>query len=170
MKRPSSARRGIATLSSFALVLLAACADNPPQDFLNPEGPVAREADKLWDITFLIAAVIFVIVQGLLVFAIFRYRARPGVEARQFHGNTKVEVILTVIPALILAGLAVPTVKTIMTLSEKPTGNVLEIKVIARQFWWEYQYSDLGFVTANEMHVPEDTPVYLTLEGDDVIH
>ena len=150
--------------------LLGACASEGPQDFLSPEGAVAREADKLWDVTFMIAVAIFVIVQGLLVYALIKFRARPGHEARQFHGNTKVEVVLTVIPALILAGLAVPTVQTIMTLSRKPAGEVLEIKVIARQFWWEYQYADLGVTTANEMHVPEDTPVYLTLEGDDVIH
>ncbi len=152
------------------LALLTACAQDAPQDFLEPEGPIARRADDLWNITFLIAAIIFVIVQGLLVYAIVRFRARPGREAAQFHGNTRVEIILTVVPALILAGLAVPTVRTVMSLSQKPTGDVLEIKVIARQFWWEYQYIDLGVTTANEMHVPVDRPVYLTLEGDDVIH
>ncbi len=163
-------RRALLLLLSLALLTGTACVEDGPQNFLRPEGEVARKADQLWDITFLIAAVIFFIVQGLLVYAIIRFRARPGVEARQFHGNTKVEVILTVIPALILAGLAVPTVSTIMSLSQKPAGDILEIKVIARQFWWEYQYTDLGVTTANEMHVPVDTPVYLTLEGDDVIH
>lgn len=158
------------SLVSCALLLLSGCVKNTPQGYLQPEGPIARKADSLWDITFLIAAVIFVIVQGLLIFAMIRFRERPGHEARQFHGNTKVEIILTVIPALILAGLAVPTVSTVLALGKKPTGDVLEIKVIARQFWWEYQYGDLGVVTANEMHVPVDTPVYLTLEGDDVIH
>jgi cytochrome c oxidase subunit 2 len=149
---------------------MSSCVENTPQGFLDPEGPIARRADDLWNITFGIAAVIFVIVQGLLVFAIFRFRERPGHEARQFHGNTKVEIVLTVIPALILAGLAIPTVSTVMALSKKPTGDILEIKVTAHQFWWQYEYTDLGITTANEMHVPVDTPVYLTLEGDDVIH
>jgi cytochrome c oxidase subunit 2 len=151
-------------------VVFAGCAEDAPQDYLKPEGPIATRIDELWDVTFLIAAVIFVIVEGLLVFALFKFRERPGREAAQFHGNTKVEILLTVIPALILAGLAVPTVATVMDLSQKPTGDILEIKVVARQFWWEYQYTDLDVVTANEMHVPVDRPVYLTLEGDDVIH
>lgn len=181
MRRPSNAKvsagrsprpmkRAFLLASSLALFILTACAEDTPQGFLDPEGPIARRADELWNITFGIAVVIFVIVQGLLIFAIVRFRERPGREARQFHGNTKVEIVLTVIPALILAGLAVPTVSTVLALSKKPTGDVLEIKVLARQFWWEYQYTDLGVVTANEMHVPVDTPVYLTLEGDDVIH
>ena len=169
MGASSGLKRVRTLLLALALSALGACSQDAPQDFLEPEGPVARRADQLWDITFLIAAIIFVIVQGLLVYAIVRFRAKPGREARQFHGNTKVEVVLTVIPALILAGLAVPTVSTIMDLAQKPPG-ALEIKVIARQFWWEYQYTDLGVTTANEMHVPIDTPVYLTLEGDDVIH
>ncbi|HYI44005.1 MAG TPA: cytochrome c oxidase subunit II [Actinomycetota bacterium] len=169
-RSPRLMKRAFFFACSLSLFVLSACAQDTPQGFLEPEGPIARRADQLWDVTFAIAVVIFVIVQGLLIFAIIRFRERPGREARQFHGNTKVEIVLTVIPALILAGLAVPTVSTVMALSKKPTGDILEIKVLARQFWWEYEYTDLGVITANEMHVPVDTPVYLTLEGDDVIH
>jgi cytochrome c oxidase subunit 2 len=150
--------------------LLSACAGDAPQDYINhPIGPSAVEADKLWNITFAIAAVIFVIVQGLLIYAIVRFRARPGREAAQFHGNTKVEVILTVIPALILAGLAVPTVRTIFTLAVEQEG-ALQVTVTAKQFWWQYEYEDLDVTTANELHIPVDRPVYLTLKGEDVIH
>jgi cytochrome c oxidase subunit II len=170
MTRPIFSRRAVRAALFGALALLPGCAEDAPQDFLKPEGPIARRIDELWDITFLIAAIIFVIVEGFLVFALFKFRERPGREAAQFHGNTKVEILLTVVPALILAGLAVPTVATVMDLSRKPAGDVLEIRVVARQFWWEYQYTDLDLVTANEMHVPVDRPVYLTLEGDDVIH
>jgi cytochrome c oxidase subunit 2 len=136
---------------------------------MSPEGPVSRRADELWDITFALAAVIFVIVEGLIVFALIKFRHRPGRQAAQFHGNTKLEVVLTLVPALILAGLAIPTVKAIADLSQKPD-NALEVKVIGHQFWWEYQYSDLDVITANELHVPINQPVYLTLEGVDVIH
>lgn len=158
----------VAALAGAALVM-SGCAEDAPQDYLEPVGPIAKEADKLWDITFAIAAVVFVIVQGLLVYAIVRFRARPGREAAQFHGNTKVEVVLTVIPALILAGLAVPTVQTIFDLSVEQKGS-LQVTVIARQFWWEYQYEDSEVFTANELHIPVGQPVYLTLKGEDVIH
>lgn len=145
-------------------LVFAGCAEDAPQDALKPEGPVAGKADQLWDITFLIAVVVFVIVEGLLVFALFRFRHKPGVEAKQFHGNTKVEIVLTAVPALILLGLAVPTVSTIIQQAEKPKG-ALEVTLVARQFWWEYQYPELGIVAANELHIPTGRDVYISLEG-----
>ncbi|HEX2056908.1 MAG TPA: cytochrome c oxidase subunit II [Actinomycetota bacterium] len=145
-------------------LLLASCANQRPQDTLSPEGPVAREQDKLWDLTFLIAVVIFFIVELLLVYAVVRFRERPGRQAAQFHGNTKLEVVLTVIPSLILAGIAVPTVQTIFDQAETPD-DALHVRVVGKQFWWEYEYVDAGVVTANEMHIPTDQPVHLSIDG-----
>lgn len=147
----------------FAL-LLASCANQKPQDTLSPLGPVAREQDKLWDFTFLIAVVIFFVVELLLVFALVRFRERPGGQAAQFHGNTKLEVILTVIPSLILAGIAVPTVQTIFDQAKTPE-DALHVNVVGKQFWWEYEYVDAEVITANELHIPTDQPVHLTLDG-----
>lgn len=142
-----------------------ACAENAPQDYLNhPEGQVAEKADKLWDLTFIIAVVVFFLVEGLLLFTLIRFRHKPGREAKQFHGNTKIEVLLTAVPALILAGLAVPTIKTIVELSEEPP-DALQIEISAHRFWWEYRYPEEGFVTANEMHIPIDKDVFITLDG-----
>ncbi len=167
MSISTSRNRRLLVLAGLVLfaVMLSGCASDAPQDTLQPAGPNAREARDLWNLVFPIAVVIFVIVEGLLVFAVIRFRAKPGREASQFHGNTKVEVILTVIPALILAGISVPTIKSIFELAEEPTGNVLNVTVIAHQFWWEYQYPDLGIVTANELHIPVDVPVRIRLEG-----
>jgi cytochrome c oxidase subunit 2 len=146
-------------------LLLSACAEDAPADFLNrPGGPYAEEADRLWDIVFPIAAGIFIVVEGLLIFAIIRFRHKPGREAAQFHGNTKVEVVLTAIPALILAGIAVPTVQTIFDLAKEPAA-ALQVRVTAHQFWWEFQYPDLGIVTANEMYVPVDEPIRVEVAG-----
>ncbi len=160
----------------LALALLAlfvvGCAEDAPQDFVQyQQGPGADEQDKLWDLTFGIATVIFVIVEGLLVFTLIRFRRRPGREAAQFHGNTKLEVILTVIPSLILAGVAVPTVRTIFAQSASPP-DALHVRVVARQFWWEFQYPELGITTANEPHIPTGQPVTFELLGanDDVVH
>jgi cytochrome c oxidase subunit II len=152
------------------MAVATACSSDAPQDYINhPEGPNAIEADRLWNVTFAIAVVIFFVVELLLIYALIKFRERPGREAAQFHGNTRVEVVLTVIPALILAGLAVPTIRTIFDLAEEPA-NALQVTVVARQFWWEYDYTDLDFKTANELHIPVDTPVFLTLKGEDVIH
>ncbi|HEX2294799.1 MAG TPA: cytochrome c oxidase subunit II [Actinomycetota bacterium] len=162
--RRTGGRARVAALLPVFAMLLASCANQSPQDSLSPEGPVAREQDKLWDLTFLIAVVIFFIVELLLVYALVRFRERPGRQAAQFHGNTKLEVLLTVIPSLILAGIAVPTVQTIFDQAEEPEG-ALQVNVVGKQFWWEYEYVDAGVITANELHIPTDTPVHLTLDG-----
>jgi len=171
MRTPAGWRkRAFVALAGLLVSVGTACSSDAPQDYLNyQEGPIAREADQLWDATFAIAVAIFFIVELLLIFTVIRFRARPGREAKQFHGNTKVEVVLTVIPALILAVLAVPTVRTIFVFADKPA-DAMEITVRARQFWWEYEYAGQNVITANEMHIPVGRPVYLTLEGDDVIH
>lgn len=166
MKSPSQRRARALMILALAVTALAlsACAEDAPQDFLNADAPNAAKADRLWDIVFPIAVVIFVVVEGALIFTLVKFRHREGREAAQFHGNTKVEVLLTAIPALILAGIAVPTVSTIFDLAEEPS-NALQVKVIAHQFWWEYQYEDLGLVTANEMHIPTGQPIRIELEG-----
>jgi cytochrome c oxidase subunit 2 len=174
----SNSHRGSRRLYALVGLLalgLTACSGGP-QNTLEPLGEYAKKADRLWDITIFIAIVIFFIVEGVLVFTLFRFRHRPGREAAQFHGNTKLEIILTLVPALILAGLAIPTVRTIFDLQEKPA-NALEVKIIGHQFWWEYRYTGLGaggedIVTANELKIPVDQDVYLSLEGlpDDVNH
>lgn len=171
--RPSDLRLRRALLGAALLALLflfPACASDAPQDFLNNQaGPNAKKADQLWDVTFLIASVIFVIVEGLLVYALIRFRHKPGREAADFHGNTRLEVVLTLVPAVILAGLAIPTLKTIFDIAREQKGAI-EITVTARQFWWQYEYEDFGFATANELHIPTGAPVHLNFRGVDVIH
>jgi cytochrome c oxidase subunit II len=165
--RHSDAPRGwarrAALLCGIAL-LLGACASGNPQDPLDPAGRFARQPDQLWNLTFWIAVVIFFLVEGAIVYALVKFRHRPGRKAAQFHGNTRLEVVLTAVPALILAGLAVPTVRTIFALGLDPSG-AMPVTVVARQFWWEFSYPDHGFKTANEMHIPTDTTVRLQLEG-----
>lgn len=171
MRAPSAGKRTLFALAAL-LALVATGCDVGPQDYLaDLGGKQARAADGLWNITLAIAVVIFVIVEGLIIFTLFRFRQRPGREAKQFHGNTKLEITLTVIPSLILAGLAVPTVQTIFENSERPE-DALNVTVVARQFWWEYQYPDHDLVTANELHLPVDRPAYIQITSatDDVIH
>lgn len=172
MREPRIIKRRLFSLLGLLALLAVGCESNAPQDFINNQsGSYAETADNLWDLTFGIAVVVFVIVEGALVYTLLKFRQRPGQEAKQFHGNTKVEVILTVIPSLILAGIAVPTVQTIFD-NDRADPNALEINVVARQFWWEYRYDDMEVVTANEMHIPVGQPISLTLAGapDDVIH
>ena len=170
----SRARRRLSTavLALTSIVLLASCAKNAPQDTLKPQGPVARQIDHLIDPVFIVAGVVFLLVESLVLIAIIRFRHRDDApEPVQIHGNTRLELTWTLIPALILLVIAVPTIRTIFDLARKPK-NPINVTVIGHQFWWEYRYTDFGIVSANELHMPVDRPVELTLKGDptDVIH
>jgi cytochrome c oxidase subunit 2 len=160
-------------IALLALVL-AACGTGGAQDSLSPASERASNIDGLFRLTLIIGAVVFVLVQGAIIYTAIKFRRRKGEEPRpvkQIHGNTKLEIAWTIAPALILAGLAVPTVQTIFENAEKPV-DAIEITVTGHQWWWEYEYTDLGVVTANELHIPVGKDIFLTLTADvgDVIH
>jgi len=144
-------------------------------NYLHPVGPFAKAADDLWRLTFGIAAVVFVLVEGGLLFVLFRYRQRSEKDSpKQIHGNTRLEVIWTLIPTFILAAIvAPPTVQGILKISAEPPKDSLAVKVTAHQWWWEFKYLNgpqKGLVTANELHIPLNKPVDLRLYSQDVIH
>lgn len=166
-----------AVLARTALVagmvlVLAACGRTEiseyPLDALSPDGPVAQAQDDLWQIVFPIAVVIFVLVEGMILFAVFKFRDRgDGQPPKQVEGNTRLEILWTIIPAVILAGIAVPTISTIFDLAGEPDPNErIDVTVVGKQFFWQFEYPDEGFFTANEMVIPTDTPVQLHLDGD----
>lgn len=155
------------------VAVLAACgtADQFPQSTLHPKGDFAKMVDGVFRTTLLWAFVVFVLVEGALLYVIFRYRGKPGdPEPKQTHGNTTAEIIWTIVPALILAFIAVPTVKTIFKTYETPKNNALQVEVVGHQFWWEFRYPQYGLTTANELHVPKDRPVNLVMKTQDVLH
>ena len=171
MRRTRGARRWLIVVGTVALLLfVGGCAQDPlPQTTLDPAGPVARSQDRLWDLVFPIAVGVFVLVEVALVFFVIRYRSRGGEDIpKQVAGNTKLEIIWTLIPAVILAGIAVPTVQTIFDLADRPSDDPLEVRVIAKQYWWEFEYLNdegQGVVTANDLHIPVDRPVYLRMQS-----
>ena len=157
-------------LKFIPLIFLSACIENAPLDSLSPEGPYARSIDELFWITFWIAVGVFVIVQGALILSVFVFKEKPeSPEPKQIHGNTKLEILWTVIPVLILAAIAVPTVQTIFDLAREPE-DALKIEVIGHQWWFEYKYPDYGITTANVLVIPADKPVRLEMWSNDVLH
>ena len=172
MRIPERARRWTNALMVAFAVLASACTVEGPQSALDPEAPISRRIDRLFDPVFWIAVAVFFLVEGLLVYALIRFRSRSGDRGlpKQVHGNRRLEIAWTIAPALILAGIAVPTVGTIFSLSERPPGNLLEVEVVGHQWWWQVEYPGLEVVTANEIHIPTGRPIYLTLESKDVIH
>ncbi len=161
-------------LLAVAFVLLtAACGRGElAQNALDPLGPEARTIDRLWDLVFPIAAVIFFLVQGLIIFVVVKFRSKSDDDAPvQVHGNAKAEIGWTIAPALILAVAGVFTVVTIFDINTKAEGaEVLQVKVTGHQWWWEYEYAEQKIITANELHIPAGTTVQLELTSADVIH
>jgi cytochrome c oxidase subunit 2 len=124
---------------------------------------------------------IFLVVGGLLLYALLRYRHRPNdvnaaQEPAQIYGSNQIELSWTVIPILIVVMLFLATARVILATEDapKPT-SALDVTVIGHQFWWEYRYPKLGIVTANELHIPvsdpmHPTPTYLTMSSADTDH
>jgi cytochrome c oxidase subunit 2 len=151
-------------------LLMAGCATTDlPQSALDPAGPVAASEDQLWDLVFWIAVGVFVIVEGLILAAVFRFRDRGGDDIpKQVAGNTRLELMWTIIPALILIGIAVPTVRTIFELARDPGDQALPVRVIGKQYWWAFEYQGaegLGVITANELHIPTGRPIALDMQS-----
>jgi cytochrome c oxidase subunit II len=171
-------RRGAVgtTVVLAATAVLAACGDNEnSQNSLDAKGPDARQINDLFTPFFWIAVVIGVGVIAATIVVALKFREKAGAERspKQIHGNTVLEISWTIIPAIVLAIMAVFTIPVIFDLSEEPTGNdVVHVTVTGRQWFWEYHYDDEEFSTATEMHIPVDRPVALdiTAPEDGVIH
>ncbi len=164
-------RRLAPALCVLALALAGCASEHYPQTTLRPLSDFARIGDDIQTTTFKWAVVVFVLVEGALLYAIFRFRGKPGdAEPKQVHGNTTVEIIWTVVPALILAAIAVPTVRGIFQTNSLPASDAFQVEVIGHQWWWEFRYPSLNVTTANELHVPVGQTVSLRMRTADVVH
>ena len=161
-----------------ALVLAAAPAALAADPGFGPPstGSDSGEAIRwLYWFVFAICAVVFVAVETALILFVIRFRRRgsapPDAEGPQIHGNTRVEIIWTVIPAIILAGIAI--VVLARSSAVQATGgdrsDELVIRVEGHQFYWEYVYPD-GQISIDTLILPVDRPVKLELVSYDVIH
>ncbi len=167
-----------AAIAVGALVFLAGCADNAPQDIFQPKGENARKINDLQLPVFIIAGVVGLIVLGVIAYIMVRFRDKGQDIPEQSHGNPKLEIALTILPALILAGISVPTVVTVFDLAKTSDAECI-IEVTGQQWWWEYAYApgDCGgvniptpIVTSGEIVIPEKTNVILRITSRDVIH
>jgi cytochrome c oxidase subunit 2 len=167
----------LAAVATPLVLALSACAKDAPLDTLEPKGPEARTIDHLVNPVFLIAGVVFVFVQLGVLWLSWHFRKRKdddGSLPAQVHGNTKLELGWTFLPAVLLAGVGAASVLTILDLDEKPA-DAIPVTVVGQQWWWEYRYDvdhdgKDDIVTANDLVIPAGQPVALTIESRDVIH
>jgi cytochrome c oxidase subunit 2 len=163
-------------LALFPL-LFAACGEDHlrkyPQTTFAPTTEYARITDWLFKYTLALGVIVGVLTFAAMAYILWKFRYRPGMpEPKQVHGNTTVELIWTLVPALVVAALAIPTTRAIFATQPEPRADALVIEAVGKQWWWEFRYP-LGndtVVTANEVHVPTGRQVHLKLMSDNVLH
>jgi cytochrome c oxidase subunit 2 len=171
-----------------ALSLIAYGRADQSLSIFDPASPPAQSIVNLSILVLAITGFIFLVVEGVLVYAIVRFRRRAAdgpAEPPQVYGSKPIEIAWTAAPALVVFVLVLVTARTLWEVNvtpptPRPGDNALFVTVVGRQWWWEYTYETydgrtLGFTTANELHVPAGEgdvprPVYLTLKSADVAH
>lgn len=172
------------------LLLLA---DGAAQN-LSTFSPVSPPADLIRNLSFLIFAItgfIFVVVEGILIYSMIRFRRRGAsategaTEPPQVYGSMPIEIAWTAAPTLIVIIIVLVSARTLWDVTidppqPQPGDGTLFVTVIGKQWWWEYRYDEydgrkLEFITANELHIPasgdgKPRPVFLSLKSADVYH
>jgi len=126
--------------------------------------------DRLFSIMLGIAFAIFILVEGVLLYAVLRFRRRKGHEGEgvPIHGSNRLELAWSFIPALIVFWLSAVSGQVIFRL-DAPPDDALRVRVVAQQFTWQFEYPEYG-VSSHELNVPIDVPIELELISMDVIH
>jgi cytochrome c oxidase subunit 2 len=167
--RPRRLLRAALTVALAAL--MAGCVANPNSVF-HSRTEFNRDVGGLFELLIWLGLAVFVFTEAMLLLAMWKYRHRPGTprQPEQVHGNTRLEILWTVIPAVVLAVIAVPTVQTIFKTQGQARGDALQIEVVGHQWWWEFRYPQYGIVTANEVYLPLGRTVNFALQTHDVLH
>ncbi|HET9579303.1 MAG TPA: cytochrome c oxidase subunit II, partial [Usitatibacter sp.] len=144
--------RALGTLAMFTAT--AALADYHV-DILPPGSPTALDAYRLhWGVMYVCIAIFF-IVFGAMFWSIFKHRRSVGARAAQFHENTTIEVIWTLIPLIVLVGMAWPATKAMLEMKDSSNAD-MAIKITAYQWRWEYDYQQEGLRYISNLSTPRD--------------
>ncbi|MEP7000840.1 MAG: cytochrome c oxidase subunit II [bacterium] len=183
MPVPTRPRRLLAAaLPALLAVAITACSNAQyPNSIFHRNTEFNRDVGYLFDILLWLGGFVFVFVEGILLYTIWKYRRKNDNERpKHVHGNTTLEILWTAIPAVILAFIAVPTVKTIFKTQAVASADALQVEVWGHQWWWEFrypQYTGAGangkidtLVTANELYIPVGRKVNFKLQTIDVLH
>ncbi|MFF2890430.1 cytochrome c oxidase subunit II [Paenibacillus sp. NPDC057967] len=172
MKRWQFVKR-LAPLMAMMVLVLAACG-REDLSTLNPQGPVAEEQFGLMKTAIIIMGLVVVVVFAISLYVIIRFRRRPGDKTipKQVEGSHKLEIIWTVIPIILLIILGVPTVQSVFNLAKDYRDDPDAVKVIvtSHQYWWEFEYPELGIKTAQELVIPTGKTISIEAKTADVLH
>lgn len=174
-RRRSLAVRGLSALGLTGL--LAGCAaEGKPLDIFQGDGSQSQIINDLQIPVFWIAVVVGVLVMAAVLLIVVKFRAKPDDDdlPAQTHGALGLELGWTLLPAVLLAFVAVGTVVTIFDLAETPE-DAIEIDVYGQQWWWGFEYDvdqdgEIDITTATEMVIPAGQDVVVNIKSRDVIH
>jgi cytochrome c oxidase subunit II len=138
---------------------------------LAPASPQAAAISNLFVGTLIFLSAILILVSFLVIYAVIRYRDRPGApDPEQKFGSRKLEITWTVVPILSLVVLSGFMVRA-MSASDPPTADAKpDLRIVAHQWWWEIIYLKSGVTTANEIHIPVGKRLLVDFRSVDVIH
>ncbi|HWC31873.1 MAG TPA: cytochrome c oxidase subunit II, partial [Actinomycetota bacterium] len=164
----------VGLLAAVLIVLPLTFGMPPGWGLPEPVTPSGRAIDDIYWVVFGLAAFVFLLVEGALLLFIFRFRRRPDaredVEGPQIHGNTRVEIVWTLVPVLLLVAIAAFVLAQLPTVQAAPAdGQGERIRVTAHQFYWQYEYPN-GALSFDALYLPVDRNVSLALESADVVH
>jgi cytochrome c oxidase subunit 2 len=172
MTRTSRPRHLFIAIAAALPLLLAACSNSQyPNSTFTSLTDMNRDSTSLWNLMIWLGIAVFVLVEALLIYVMIKYRRRPdSPEPEHVHGNTALELTWTILPAFVLAIIAVPTVQQIWKYQSGAPAGALQIEVIGHQWWWEFRYPEQNITTANELYIPTGRPVNFSMVSRDVIH
>ena len=160
----------IGAVASVLGIALALLIDWFPVPASEQAGPI----DTLWDVLLIASVPVFVLVETIVLYCAIKFRMRPGEELKDgppIHGNTKLEIIWTAIPAILLVGLCTYAY-VVLTDIEKAEANSMNVRVVGEQFTWTFYYPGEGGdeISSPQLYLPANTPVNFTVQSKDVIH
>jgi cytochrome c oxidase subunit 2 len=134
----------------------------------------AKPIDTLWDVLIIFSVPVFVLVETVVLFSVWKFRMRPGEELLDgppIHGNTRLEIIWTAVPAIVLVGLCTYAFLVLRDV-EKAQANTMHVRVVGQQFAWTFYYPGANGqeVASPQLYLPKDQPVEFTLQSKDVLH
>ncbi|MDQ2636778.1 MAG: cytochrome c oxidase subunit II [Actinomycetota bacterium] len=175
----------LAALALVLTVVLAGCGgmqvvQDQPFSTLTPKTQKANDIHGLYQIVFWASLVVFIVVQFAIAYAVLKFRRRSDERPAQIHGSRTAEMIWTIIPAVVLLIVFIPTARTIYDHAAAEDTADFEVDVYGKQWWWEVHYPDIPaneadadagpLVTANEIMVPHGANVVFNLRSNNVIH
>jgi cytochrome c oxidase subunit II len=144
-------------------------------DWFPPQGSEqAEKVDTLWDVLIIFSVPIFTLVMVVVLYCVWRYRMKPGeelIDGPPIHGNTRLEIVWTALPAVLLVGLCTYSYVTLTDI-EEAKADALSVRVVGQQFTWTFYYKDASGKEfgSPQLYVPRGKPVHFTVQSLDVIH